>query len=343
MRIAVDAMGSDNCPVPDIEGAVQAARLYPVDTLILVGDRTRIEQELKKYDTNGLSLEIVHASEAVTMEDHPGEVGRTKKDSSMMVGMTLVRDSKADAFVTAGNTGAALTIATLYALRRIPGVKRPALTSLLNTDSKTVVLTDLGANTDCRPEWLVQFGIMGSLYAEHVMGRSKPTVGLLSNGEEEMKGNIAIREAGPLLRKSGLNFVGNVEPKELLAGHADVVVADGFVGNIAIKSMEAIGSMMFGILRREVKGNPLRMLGALLLQPVLRGIYRKADPFEIGGAPLLGVNGVVIIGHGRTTAKGIKNAIGQARKAVAGRMVEMIRDGLERYAGDDSPDEGASA
>jgi glycerol-3-phosphate acyltransferase PlsX len=332
MRIVVDAMGSDHCPTPDVDGAVQAARLCPADTIILVGDRAKVEVELKKHATAGVKLDVVHASEWITMDDHPADVGRTKKDSSMMVGMMMVRDGKADAFVTAGNTGAALALATLFTLRRIPGVKRPALTSLLSTDTKTVVVTDLGANTDCRPEWLVQFAIMGSLYAQHVMGRPTPTVGLLSNGEEEGKGNAVVRDAGVLLRKTSLNVVGNVEPKDLLAGHADVVVADGFVGNIAIKSMEAIGSMLFSILQREVKKNPLHILGAMLIRPVLRGIYRKADPFEIGGAPLLGVNGVVVIGHGRTNAKGVKNAILQARKAVEVKMVDLIREGMQRYA-----------
>jgi len=334
MRIVLDAMGSDTCPVPDVDGAVQAARLYPADTFILVGDKPKIEAELAKYKTDGLHLEIVHTTQTITMEDHPSDVGRTKKESSMFVGMNMVRDGKADAFVTAGNTGAVLALATLYSLRRIPGVKRPALTSLINSDNKTIVAVDLGANTDCRPEWLVQFGIMGSIYAQNVLKQPNPTVGLLANGEEDSKGNALVREAGELLRKTALNFIGNVEPKEMLAGKADVVVADGFVGNIAIKSMEAIGSMLFSILQREVKKNPLAILGAVLMRPVLRGIYRQADPFEIGGAPLLGVNGVVIIGHGRTNAKGIKNAISQAHRAVDGKLVEAIRDGMSRDIGD---------
>jgi phosphate acyltransferase len=334
MRIVLDAMGSDTYPVPDVDGAVQAARLYPADTIVLVGDKPKIEAELAKYKTNDLHLEIVHTSQVITMEDHPSDVGRTRKESSMFVGMNMVRDGKADAFVTAGNTGAALTLATLYSLRRIPGVKRPALTSLIRTDAKTIVAVDLGANTDCRPEWLVQFGIMGSLYAQQVLKQPNPTVGLLANGEEDSKGNALVRESAELFRKTALNFIGNVEPKEMLAGKADVVVADGFVGNIAIKSFEALGSMLFGVLQREVRKSPLTILGALLMRPVLRGIYHQTDPFEIGGAPLLGVNGVVIIGHGRTNAKGIKNAIGQAHNAVEGKLVEAIRDGMTRYAGD---------
>lgn len=331
MRIVVDAMGSDNCPVPDVEGAVQAAR-DSADTMVLVGDEPKVRAELAKHNTAGLKIEIVHTPQAVTMDDHPAEVGRTKKDSSMVIGLNLVRDKQADAFVTAGNTGAALTLATLHTLRRIPGVKRPALTSLMQTMSNTIVIVDLGANTDCRPEWLVQFGIMGSLYAEHVLGRNRPTVALLSNGEEDSKGNAQVREAADLFRHSTLNFAGHIEPKDMLAGKADVVVADGFVGNVAIKSMEAVGSFLFSFLRQELRGNLPGMAGALLMRPVLRKLYRKADPFEIGGAPLLGVNGVVIISHGRSNAKGIRNAIGQAKRAVQGNVIDAIRQGMARYA-----------
>jgi phosphate acyltransferase len=331
MRIVVDAMGSDACPVPDVDGAVQAAR-ESGDTIILVGDKTAVERELAKHNATGLSLEIVHASQAVDMHDKPSQVGRTKKDSSMMVGLNMVRDDKADAFVTAGNTGAALALATLHTLRRIRGVKRPALTSLIRIQNKTIVLTDLGANADARPEWLVQFGLMASIYTERVIGQKNPRVALLSNGEEEGKGNELVKETAQLFPRSGLNFIGNVEPKDMLAGAADVIVADGFVGNIAIKSMEAVGDALFQLLRAELTANPLTMLAALVLRPGLRRVYHQVDPFEIGGAPLLGVNGVVIIGHGRTNAKGMKNAIGQARKAVQGKLIIALREGMAQYA-----------
>lgn len=336
MRIVVDAMGSDCCPEPDVAGAVEAARDIQQqgldDVIILTGQKPLIERELAKYDTSRLNLEIVHASQAIDMHDKPGRAGRAKPDSSMMVGMNLVRDGQADAFVTAGNTGAALTLATLHTLQRVPGVQRPALTSIIQVDvDSPVVLVDLGANTDSRPEWLVQFGIMGSLYAERVLGRQKPRVALLSNGEEEGKGNALVRETGVLLPQSGINFVGNVEPKEVLRGAVDVVVADGFVGNVMLKSLEALGDTLFRLLRRELRTNPLRLLGALLIRPALRKVYRQMDPFEVGGAPLLGVNGVVIVGHGRTNAKGIKNAISQARRAVQGNIISAIRDGISRY------------
>lgn len=333
MRIVVDAMGSDTCPVPDVDGAVQAAR-ESGDTIILVGDKLAIERELAKYDTGGLKIEVVHTSQAVTMHDHPAEVGKEKPDSSILVGLNMVRDGKADGFVTAGNTGATLALATLFSLRRIPGVKRPALASVINVGDKHIVLLDLGANSDARPEWLVQFGMMGSLYIEKALGRSKPRVALLSNGEEESKGNALTKETAPLLAKSGLNFTGNIEPKEMLRGEADVIVADGFVGNMVLKSLEALGGLMFDMLRKEFTKNPIRMLAASILRPGLRNIYHQVDPFEIGGAPLLGVNGVVIIGHGRTNAKGVKNAIRQARQAVQGGVVNAIRDGMSKYGKD---------
>jgi glycerol-3-phosphate acyltransferase PlsX len=283
-----------------------------------------------------LNLEIVHASQTIEMHEKPSRIARTKADSSMMVGMNLIKNGQADAFVTAGNTGAALTLATLHTLRRVPGVRRPALTSLIRVENDhLVVMVDLGANTDTRPEWLLQFGIMGSLYAERVLDCVKPRVALLSNGEEEGKGNSLVRDTVPLFVGSNVNFIGNVEPKEVLEGAADVVVTDGFVGNIMLKSLEAVGDAFFRVMRRELMANPLRMLGAFLTQPVLRKIHKQVDPFEIGGAPLLGVNGVVIVGHGRTNAKGIHNAIRQARRAVKGQIIEAIRDGMIQYAGEE--------
>ena len=334
MKIALDAMGSDRCPVPDVEGAVQAARENG-DTIILVGDRATIERELAKYNTDGLKLEVVHASQAVDMHDKPSQVAKLKPDSSMLVAMQLVKDGKADAFVTAGNTGATLAIATLSVLRRIKGVKRPTLTALIPLRGRLFILIDLGANADAKPEWLVQFGMMGSLYAERVIGLKAPRVALLSNGEEEGKGNALVKDTMPLLEKSGLNFIGNIEPKEMLAGAADVIVTDGFVGNVVLKSLEAFGDVLFGIIRDELTANSITKLGALIVRPALRRVYKQVDPFEVGGAPLLGVNGVVIIGHGRTNAKGIKNAIFQAHKAVDGKIIDAIREGMAKYTSED--------
>jgi glycerol-3-phosphate acyltransferase PlsX len=242
--------------------------------------------------------------------------------------MNLVRDGEAGAYVTAGNTGGALAVATLHTLRRIRGVKRPALAAILPLPAGRVVALDIGANADCRPEYLLQFALMGDTYARAVLDCARPRIALLSNGEEPGKGNTLVKEAYKLLTGSGLNFVGNVEPKEAAACHADVVVADGFTGNIFIKTLEATARMLTDLIRDEIKASPLTTIGGLLAKPAFGRVARQLDPFEVGGGPLLGINGVVIVAHGRSNARAIKNAIGQARKAVRGNVVETIRSGL---------------
>lgn len=329
MRIVVDAMGSDDHPAPDVAGAVLAAQEYG-DTIVLVGDEAAVKRELAHHTTSGLKLEVVHASDVITMEDKPSAVGKSKPNSSMHVGMNLVRDGQADAFVSAGNTGAALAVATLYSLRRIPGVKRPALSAIVRVRGRSVILLDVGANADSRPDWLAQFALMGDIYAKSLLGISRPRIGLLSNGEEEGKGNDLVREAGPLIRALPLHFVGNVEPKDLVKDEVDVIVSDGFVGNIMLKSLEAATSMVVNLLREELMSSLVTKVGAALSRPAFKSVARQIDPFETGGAPLLGVNGVVIIGHGRSNATAIKNAVGQARKAVQGSVIESIRAGLEQ-------------
>jgi len=328
MRIALDAMGSDTFPGPDVAGAILAAREFG-DTILLVGDPARINAELAKHPTTGLKLEVVPASEIVTMLDKPSVVGKAKPNSSMHVGMNLIKDGKADAFVTAGNTGAALSIATLFTLRRIPGVKRPALSAFVSLSGRAVILLDVGANADSKPEWLAQFALMGKIYANNTLGLSNPGVGILSNGEEEGKGNELVHEASTLIAALPINFVGNVEPKDLLKGDADVVVSDGFVGNIMLKSLEAASRTMGNMIREEIMRDTISKIGGLLAQNAFRRVYKQVDPFEVGGAPLLGVNGVVIIAHGRSNDKAIKNAIGQARKAVAGNVIQAIAAGLK--------------
>lgn len=327
MRIVLDAMGSDHNPVPDVEGAVLAAREYG-ETIVLVGDRSKIEAELAKHTTAGLSLEVVHAPQVVTMTDKPGVVGRSKPESSMHVGMRLVKEGQADAFVTMGNTGAVLAIATLHALRRIRGVHRPALSAVLRLGDRSLTLLDVGANADCKPEWMAQFGMMGSLYTHHALHCTNPRVGLLSNGEEDEKGSILVRESAELLRAGGVNFIGNVEPKEILGGSVDVAVMDGFSGNVLLKTLEAFGSTLFSLIRQELMADWRSKIGGLLARPAFRRVYHGIDPFEIGGAPLLGVDGVVIIGHGRSNGIAVKNAIRQARGAVSGQIVQAIRQGL---------------
>jgi glycerol-3-phosphate acyltransferase PlsX len=321
-------MGSDEYPVPDVEGAVLAAREWG-DEILLVGREEPIRRELARYDVNGLKLKVVHASEVIEMDDEPAWAAKTKKDSSMHVGMNLVRDGEAEAYVTAGNTGGVLAVATLHTLRRIQGVKRPALAIIVPLPAGLVITLDGGANADCRPEHLLQFALMGDVYARAVLDRENPRVALLSNGEEPGKGNVLVKETYKLLEQSGLNFIGNIEPKEALSRHADVVVHDGFSGNVFIKTIEAAAKMLTDLIREEIKAGPLTAMGGLLARPAFRRVARRVDPFEVGGGPLLGVNGVVIIGHGRSNGRAIKNAIGQARKAVQGGVVQAISAGLQ--------------
>ncbi|HOA22852.1 MAG TPA: phosphate acyltransferase PlsX [Aggregatilineales bacterium] len=328
MRIVVDAMGSDNRPGPDVAGAVLAAREMQA-TLILVGDEAQVRAELAKHDTAGLSLEVVHAGQVIEMTDSPTEAAKEKPNSSIHVGLGLVQRGEADAFVTMGNTGAVLTIATLFTLRRIRGVKRPALTAIFPHAAGRVVAADIGANADVKPEYLAQFAVMANAYARLVMGINQPRVALLSNGEEEGKGNELIKATIPLMRElKGVNYIGNVEPKEVLNGATDVVIHDGFTGNIFIKSIEAAASMVSKLLRQEITSGVVTSVGGLLAKPAFARVSKRVDPFEIGGAPLLGVNGVVIIGHGRSTDVGVKNAIHQARRAVEGRVIEAISEQL---------------
>ena len=328
MRIVLDAMGSDDYPVPDVTGALMAAQEWPEDQVILVGQETAIKQTLGDVDTTGVSLEIVAADEVIEMDDEPAWAAREKKGSSMHVGMGLVRDGQADAFVSAGNTGGVLAVATLQTLKRIRRVKRPALAAILPLPAGQFVTLDIGANADCKPEYLIQFAVMGSVYAEAVLGRRNPRVALLSNGEERGKGNQLVKETTKLLEDSNLDFIGNVEPKEAMACSADVVVHDGFTGNIFIKTTEAAASMLNHLIRDEITASPITALGGLLAKPAFKRVAKCVDPFEIGGGPLLGVNGVVIVAHGRSNGRAIKNAIGQARHAVQGGVVEAIRQGV---------------
>ncbi len=326
MRIVVDAMGSDDYPQPDVAGAVAAARRFG-DEIILVGDAQTLEREVKKHDTTGCHLTIHHAAEIITMTDKPRAVVRGKPNSSMHVGMGLVKDGEADAFVTAGNTGGALAVAMLASLGRIRGVKRPALGVIFPTPEKPFLI-DNGANADATPEQLVQFGQMGALYVTRMNGIERPRVGLISNGEEEGKGNELIKLAAEQIAQTDLNYIGNIEPKDFMFGGADVAVADGFVGNILIKTAEATAKLLGETMRRELKADLRSMAGALLARPALRRVSLAMDPYEIGGAPLLGVNGVVIVGHGRSNSRAIENAIGQARRAVEFGIVDAIKEGL---------------
>ncbi|MAS34270.1 MAG: phosphate acyltransferase [Anaerolineaceae bacterium] len=327
MRIALDVMGTDQCPTPDIAGAILAAKTYGYK-IYMVGDQQKIEQELKQHTIAGLPLEVVPAADTILPTDKPSAVGKGKPQSSMHIGMNLVKDGEADAFVTMGNTGAAHAIATLFTLKRIEGVKRPALSGIFPVAGNYIVMLDLGANADSKPDWLLQFGLMGSIYASNALNLASPRIGLLSNGEEEGKGNQLIRDADQLYRQSTLNYVGNVEPKEVMHGKAEVIVADGFLGNIFVKTFESSVTLLVQTIREEIKADLPSMLGGLMLKPAFGRVRKRTDTFEVGGAPLLGVNGVVIIGHGRSNAVAVKNAIHQAAIAVEGRVIDTIRQGL---------------
>jgi glycerol-3-phosphate acyltransferase PlsX len=331
-RIVVDAMGSDDHPLPDVLGAVEAAREYGVE-IILVGDESRIRPVLASAGPGTLPIRIVHASEMLTMEDKGENLAfkARHKDAqnSMAIGIDLVKKGEADAFVTAGNTGAAM-VTSLFRLGRLRGVERPALAPVFPTASGSCVVLDIGANPDCEPSQLLQFAIMGSIYAQKVRGVNNPKVGLVSNGEEEGKGNHLVKEATPLLKSSGLNYFGNVEGKEVIGGRVDVAVTDGFVGNVMLKTSEAVAKLIVDKIRETIKnGNLATKIGGLLVKPALGSIKKMLDPAEQGAAPLLGVNGLVFIGHGRSDALAIKNAVRVAKNAVESRVLEAMKAAIE--------------
>jgi glycerol-3-phosphate acyltransferase PlsX len=332
IRIVVDAMGSDEFPSPDVEGAVAASREYNVE-IILVGDESIIKPVLAAQNPGSLPIRIVHAPEMLTMEDKGEKLAlqARHKDSknSMAVGIDLVKNGEADAFVTAGNTGAAMVTA-LFRLGRIRGVERPALAPIFPTATGSCVVLDIGANPDCKPENLMQFAIMGSIYAEKVRGVKNPKIGLVSIGEEEGKGNELVKAATPLLKSAKINYFGNVEGKEVIGGKVDVAVTDGFVGNVILKTSEAVAKLIVDKIKDAIKnGGPLAMIGGLLVKPALTQIKRLLDPAEEGAAPLLGVNGLVFIGHGRSDAFAIKNAIRVAKNAVEAKVLDAMKIAIE--------------
>jgi glycerol-3-phosphate acyltransferase PlsX len=331
-RIVVDAMGSDAYPVPDVAGAVVAARAFDVE-ITLVGNEAVVRPELERQKAGALPIRVVHAPELLSMaekgQDLTLKARHRDAQNSMAVGMDLVKQGAADAFVTAGNTAAAMVTALLR-LGRLRGVDRPALAPIFPTATGSCVVLDIGANPDCKPTNLLQFAIMGSVYAETVRGIPNPRVGLISIGEEEGKGNELVRESTPLIKNSGLNFYGNIEGKELLGGSVDVAVADGFVGNVTMKTAEATGKLILDEVKAAIRhGGPLTMLGGILVRPALKGIRKLLDPSEHGAAILLGVNGLVYIGHGRSDATAIMNAIRVAAQAAESDVLAAVRSAIE--------------
>ncbi|MGQ0603090.1 MAG: phosphate acyltransferase PlsX [Anaerolineales bacterium] len=333
MRIVVDAMGSDNFPRPDVEGAVMAAREYGVE-IILTGDEARIKPLLAEFNAAGLPISLKHAPEQLTMADKGMalvlKAKRKTTQNSMAIGMDEVIAGRADAFVTMGNTGAA-SVTAYFRMGTLPGVDRPALAAPFPTKTGICIVLDVGANPDCKPDNLVQFGVMGSIYAERVRGVRRPRVGLVSNGEEAGKGNQLIKDAYPLLANSGLNFVGNIEGKELLGGEVDVAVLDGFTGNVLLKSAEAVAKLSLETVRERIQSGPLAAkVGGMLVRPTLRSVRKLLDPSEEGAATLLGINGLVFIGHGRSDALAVKNAVRVARQAAEAGVVDGIRTEIAR-------------
>jgi glycerol-3-phosphate acyltransferase PlsX len=321
-------MGSDRAPRPEIEGALQAARHYGVRVL-LVGPQDRLRSELSRYASSlRLPVEVVHASEVISMDDKAVQAVRAKRDSSMRVGLRLVRDGKADGFITAGNTGAAMATAKMV-LGALPGVDRPALAAVFPTALGTVAeLLDVGANVDCKPENLEQFAVMGEIYFRSMFGIARPRVGLLSIGEEESKGNDLTRQAFQLLKELPLDFVGNVEGRDLYNGEVDVIVTDGFVGNVALKTSEGVANLVRATLKQTLRATITRQVGALISRSAFVDFKKRLDHTEYGGAPLLGVKGVCFITHGSSNTNAIKNAVRVAAEFSQRRINQSIEKGL---------------
>jgi len=331
MKIALDAMGGDYAPQEVLQGGLEALQKYDfIEMLYLVGKKEPIEAFLKeKNSLNHPKIQVVEATEVIEMDEHPANAYRKKKDASITVATRLVKEGNADAVVSAGSTGAQLA-AALFGLGRIRGVKRPAIATLVPTRVGGRLLVDAGANTNVDSDNLVQFATMGSIYMEKVFGLANPKVGLVSNGTEETKGSELVQETYPKLKeRKDINFYGNIEGRDVPAGTADVFVCDGFTGNVILKTMEGMAKTILGLLEEEVMKSTSAKMGALLMKPALRGLKHKMDYAEYGGAPLLGVNGISIVCHGRSKAKAISKAIEVAYQCKSGNFVEILKGHFE--------------
>ena len=327
MKFAVDVFGGDNAPGAIIEGCVNALKAKDDFSLVLTGAKSRIEEELSKHSFDAGRIEIIDAPEIITCEEQPTVAIRQKKNSSLVRALEVVAHKEADCFVSAGSTGAVLSGAT-FIVKRIPGVKRPALAPILPTRDGCVLLIDCGANVDCKPQYLQQFAIMGSAYMNGVMGVENPRVGLINNGAEKEKGNELTRATYPLLEKTPINFVGNCEARDLVSGEYDVIVCDGFAGNIVLKFMEGLAGTLMGMLKDELMRDFRSKLGAAVAKSAFRRFKKKMDYTEYGGAPLLGIDGGIIKAHGSSNAKAISSALMQAHAMVTGNVVGAIRTGI---------------
>ena len=331
MRIALDAMGGDFGPPSLVAGAVMALREYHhIQKLYLVGDQRQIETELEKHRCNDSRIEIVHSMKVVEMSDKAWSAVRRKKHSSVSRAVDLVKHDQADAIVSAGHTGAAVA-ASIVKLRTLKGIDRPGIAAVLPTQFNVFVLIDAGATIDSRPEHLLQYAIMGSVYSRHVLGYKNPTVGLVSLGEEDVKGTELTKEVFKLLKRSRLNFVGNIEGRHLFEDPVEVVVCDGFVGNVILKTSESIAVAIFKWLKHELTRTKMRMAGAYVARHAFNDIKRKTNYEEYGGSPLLGVNGICIIAHGASTPLAIKNALRVAAESIEHRVNPHIVEEIRRY------------
>ena len=326
MPVALDAMGGDFGPEVLVDGAIQAAKEYGVET-ILVGDEAILQRLLKEKGQDNLPLEIVHASQVVSMDEAPSEALRRKKDSTIQVAFGLIKAGKASACVSAGNSGATMASA-LFTLGRIKGV-RPAIATVMPTLKSQVVLIDVGANVDCKPIHLYQFAIMGHVFSREHLKKKDPKVGLLSIGEEDTKGNVQVKKAYDMLQESGLNFVGNVEGRDIFKGEVDVVVCDGFVGNICLKLSEGLAESILMMLKQEIESSLVASMGYALAKKAFKRFKKKVDYAEYGGAPLLGVKGIAIICHGRSRARAIKNAIRVADELASMGLSQHLEESLK--------------
>jgi glycerol-3-phosphate acyltransferase PlsX len=329
MKIAIDAMGGDHAPHAIVAGAVQAAREYGVG-VILVGIEQTIREELKKHPfAKSLPIEVHNATQVVDMLDSPATVFRRKKDSSIRVANELVKSGEAVAVISAGHTGAAMAT-SLFVLGPLEGVERPAIAVVMPTLKGPCILLDVGANVDCKPNHLLQFAVMGEVFAKYLLRKPNPRVGLLSIGEEETKGNELTKEAFKLLTETSLNFIGNVEGRDVMTGKADVIVCDGFIGNVVLKVSETVAEAIGMMIKENIGDNLIRKLGYFMMRPAFRALKRRVDYAEYGGAQLLGIDGISIISHGRSSDRAIKNAVRVAMESARSEVNKHIHDDIEK-------------
>jgi glycerol-3-phosphate acyltransferase PlsX len=336
MRIALDAMGGDRAPDVNIEGALEALGVSDDIEVVLVGDEPAILKRLSGKSYPASRIQVLHASEVITMGDSPSQAVRRKKDSSLRKAVELVRDKSADGAVSAGNSGAMMALA-LFLVGSSKGVDRPAIATMMPSYNKPFLLLDAGANVDCSPENLLHFALMGEAYCKHILMRPSPRVALLSIGEEPTKGNELTKESFKLIMRTGLNFIGNIESKDVFMGEADVVVCDGFAGNIFLKTSEGLVDVFMKMLRREIGGSLSGKLGYLLMSPSIKNLKRKMDYDEYGGAPLLGIDGTCLISHGRSSTKAIMNALVKASDFSRKKVYETISDEIQRVRHKERP------